>query len=368
MRTAELDYHLPAELIATEPATPRDASRLMVLRRDRDEVAHQRVRDLPSLLAGPNDLLVVNQSKVLPAAFQAVRAATGGKIGGLYLSGPEPGRWQVLLESGGSLRPGETVTLNEYSSLELLEPLGEGQWSARLDSPDDDLTLLDRIGSTPLPPYIRKARRDRQQPEVQPPDAVRYNTVYATDPGSVAAPTAGLHFTDQLLAALDATGVRRAAVALHVGLGTFAPVRTERVEDHPIHSEWLSVPAATINALRHAREQGGRIIVVGTTAVRALESLPDPLPRDNRPFTTNTSLFITPESARQPDGRSSRRDAFQFRFTDALMTNFHLPRSTLLALVAALPGVGIDRLLDCYRQAIAEEYRFYSYGDAMLIL
>ena len=357
MLTDELNYQLPPDLIAVTPAPSRDDARLMVVRRGEDDVSHHHVRDLPRLLNGPNDLLVFNRSKVLPAAFDAVRAGTGGKVTGLYLDSPQPGRWEVMLESRGSLQPGETIALDDNSQLVLLERLGGGCWTARLDSPHDDMSLLDKIGSPPLPPYIRKARKALRQPTIQPRDTDRYNTVYAADPGSVAAPTAGLHFTDQLLATLDAAGVRRAALTLHVGLGTFAPVRTERVEDHPIHAERISVPPDTIEALRQARQRGMRIIPVGTTSVRALESLPQQLPNSDRPFTTNTSLFIAPGD-----------HGFAFRFADALMTNFHLPRSTLLALVAALPGVGVARLLDWYQQAVENRYRFYSYGDAMLVL
>jgi len=356
MLVDELDYHLPPDLIADAPTASRDAARLMVIRRSDGQVSHHHVRDLPQLLGGPTDLLVFNRSKVLPAAFEAVRTGTGGKVTGLYLNSPQACQWQVMLESRGSLRAGEAVALTDEAQLELVERLGDGCWLARLDSRLSDLALLEQIGSPPLPPYIRRARKLRHQPTVQIQDVDRYNTVYATDPGSVAAPTAGLHFTDALLAELDAVGVMRAALTLHVGLGTFAPIRTEQVEDHPIHAEHISIPSRTIDALGQARRREMRIIPIGTTSVRALEALPDKLP-DGQQFTTSTDLFITPA-----DG------GFAFRFTDALMTNFHLPRSTLLALVAALPGVGIERLLGWYRQAIEQKYRFYSYGDAMLIL
>lgn len=309
--------------------------------------------------------MVFNRSMVIPARFSAVRRQTGGHVGGLYLSssGAVPGSelpgglWQVMLESRGTLRAGEWVDIQGDSALELLESQGAGMWLARLVGRADTLDLLHRVGSTPLPPYIRKARRAMGQAEDQADDRQRYNTVYAAEPGSVAAPTAGLHFTPELLAALDAMGVRRAFVTLHVGLGTFAPVRTQRVEDHPIHSEPVTIPAETIAMLRHARAHGARIIPVGTTTVRAMESLPDPLPDAGVDFTTNTNLFITPDGS-----------GFHFRFADALMTNFHLPCSTLLALVAALPHVGIDRLKQWYRTAIEQQYRFYSYGDAMFIV
>lgn len=209
----------------------------------------------------------------------------------------------------------------------------------------------------PLPPYIRKARKSHDLPEVNDDDMTRYNTVYAREAGSIAAPTAGLHFTTELLASLDKIGVTRAEVTLHVGLGTFAPIRCQQVNEHPIHSETLSIPPETLRLIQQTREAGRSITPVGTTTVRAIESLPDDLdPQTQQAHNASTSLFITPDNG------------FAFRFTDRLMTNFHLPHSTLLALVAAMPGVGIDRLLGWYQEAIRQSYRFYSYGDAMLIV
>lgn len=382
MLTAQLDYELPPPLIATAPARPRDAARLMVADRSTGRVEHHRVCDLPNLICGnarqvaapgPGDLLVFNDSRVLPARFLARRDATGGRVTGLYLESSSRQQgcyWVVLLESRGRLRAGERVHLDAHAQLELEDDLGNGQWLARLKSPDDTLTLLERIGQTPLPPYIQRARRRRQQAPVSPQDRDQYNTVFAYQPGSIAAPTAGLHFTRALLDELERVGVRRATVTLHVGLGTFAPVRTDRLEDHPIHREWVTVPKTTIAALLATRGSGGRIIPVGTTTVRALESLPHPVPKSGD-FDAHTGLFITPDGT--AGGTSSvgglpGQDPFFFRFTDALMTNFHLPRSTLLALVAALPGVGLQRLMSWYGQAIERGYRFYSYGDAMLIL
>jgi S-adenosylmethionine:tRNA ribosyltransferase-isomerase len=354
MLTHELDYVLPPGRIATEPAEPRDAARLMVIRRAEDRVEHRRVRDLPLIdgLLRPGDLLVFNQTKVLPALLAATRRATGGKVQGLYV-GLTGSRWRVMLESRGTLRAGEFIDLSDDSHLELAERLGGGEWLAELHSPLATLPLLERIGATPLPPYIRHERKANHEPEVRPGDAERYNTVFAREPGSVAAPTAGLHFTPALLDALSQRGIQRASVTLHVGLGTFAPVRSERVEDHPIHHEFVAITRATLQALKETRARGGRIIPVGTTTVRALESLPA-LWQDLDGFTAETNLFITP--------------GFQFRFADGLMTNFHLPRSTLLAMVASLPDVGIGRLKGWYQVAIAEGYRFYSYGDAMLIV
>ncbi len=353
MRTDALDYDLPPDLIAAAPAEPRDSARLMVIRRDNGDVAHHHVRDLPDLgVLQPGDLMVVNQTRVLPAHFHATRADTGGRVSALFLQHDPQHRWTLLLESRGKPQPGERLTLDASASLELLKHTGPGEWLAQLHGPDDTFAVLQRVGQTPLPPYIRKQRKHLGQPEVTPEDAQRYNTVFARQPGSVAAPTAGLHFTPALLDRLDARGLRRAAVTLNVGVGTFAPVRTETLEDHDLHAEQIDVPPAAVDALRQARADQHRILAVGTTTVRALESLPDPI----APYAGPTRLFITPDTP------------FTFRFTDALLTNFHLPRSTLLALVAALPGVGVERLLDWYRFAVEQRYRFYSYGDAMLIV
>jgi S-adenosylmethionine:tRNA ribosyltransferase-isomerase len=347
MRTDELDYELPEGRIATQPADPRDDAKLLIAHRAENRVEHARVRDLPRFVT-ERDLLVFNRSKVLPAYFAATRVATSGKVTGLYLAASDDRTWRVMLESRGTLRHGERIALTDDSQLELTERHEGGEWEATLRGPVDTFALLDAIGSPPLPPYIRKARRQSGAAEVEPSDTQRYNTIYADQPGSVAAPTAGLHFTDALLARLPA---RRAMVTLHVGMGTFAPIRSDTVEAHPIHSEWIDVPAATIAAIERTRRDGGRVIPVGTTTVRSLESLPDPLPCDG--YRGLTNLLIAP--------------GFRFRFADALVTNFHLPRSTLLALVAALPNVGIDQLKQWYRVAIDEGYRFYSYGDAMLI-
>ncbi len=357
MRIEALDYDLPPELIATEPAEPRDSARLMVIHRDSGRIEHRRVRDLPDLgVFQPGDLIVVNQTRVLPARFEAVRAGTGGKVRGLYLASPDPQHWHVMLETRGKLTPGERIILDDRAGFTLVEPRGGGEWLARYTG---DADALQRLGATPLPPYIQKARKQAGGPEVTPEDAQRYNTVYAAEPGSVAAPTAGLHFTPELLNRLEAAGARRAAVTLHVGLGTFAPIRVDDVDQHPIHREWIEIPPATIAALREART----VTPIGTTSVRALESLPPrkqattaQCPHGHR---GETDLYITPAAVAA---------GFRFRFTDHLLTNFHLPRSTLLALVASLPGVGLERLHDWYRQAIAERYRFYSYGDAMLIV
>ena len=367
MLTRELEYELPPKAIATTPAEPRDAARLLVIRRATQTVEHRHVRDLAEEQANllrAGDLIVFNESKVLPAHFEATRAGTGGKVTGLYTQSEagDARLWHVMLESGGKLREGEIVRFDTGSHLELIAKLEGGLWRARLHGELDTLDLLQRAGSVPLPPYIVAQRRKQHEAATKPEDLNRYNTVYARTPGSVAAPTAGLHFTTELLDRLRQRGVEIAFVTLHVGLGTFAPIRSERVEDHAMHREWISVPAATIAALDAARARGGRIVPVGTTSVRALESLPASLDESARVrgFTGETDLLISPGAA---DGSSP----WPFRFTDALMTNFHLPHSTLLALVAALPGVGIGRLKEWYRLAMEKGYRFYSYGDAMLL-
>ena len=386
MQTSDLDYHLPNDRIATHPADPRDSARLMVINRDAGTVEDHQVRDLPGLIAASSsstrtdgagaglsagDVLVLNDSRVLPAWFGGTRASTGGKVTGLYLSSSQDAGqtcWTVMLESGGRLVPGDRVDLGQQAQLELIDRVDGGGWSARLISSLDSLSLLSLIGKPPLPPYIRRQRRASDEPAICPQDVQRYNTVYAAADGSVAAPTAGLHFTQAILDDLVRRGVVLARVTLHVGMGTFAPVRTQRLEEHPMHSESVHVPAATIEALRRARATGHKIIPVGTTTVRALESLPDPLPQTGG-YAAETDLFISPGEEDGGQRQGIRGRGFRgFRFTDALMTNFHLPRSTLLAMVAALPGVGVDRLLGWYRLAIERGYRFYSYGDAMLIL
>ncbi|MEX2213838.1 MAG: S-adenosylmethionine:tRNA ribosyltransferase-isomerase [Phycisphaeraceae bacterium] len=389
MLTRELEYELPADRIATEPAEPRDAARLMVVRRQTQTIEHRIVRDLGDASAGllrAGDLMVFNQSKVLPAHFEATRVGTGGKVSGLYTRS-EPGDerlWETMLESGGKLREGERLSFIEDSQLELITKLDGGLWRARLHGSLSTLDLLHRIGQVPLPPYIVAQRKKQHEAEVRPGDMQRYNTVYARDEGSVAAPTAGLHFTDELLAKLRAMGVSMAFITLHVGLGTFAPIRSERIEDHVMHREWMSVPSETIAALEAARARGGRIVPVGTTSVRAMESLPvmdDEIRRGG--YAGETGLLIMPGGTGAPAVRPLNADdaptrnsepgtrnppPYPFRFADALMTNFHLPHSTLLALVAALPGVGIDRLKAWYRAAIDAKYHFYSYGDAMLLI
>jgi S-adenosylmethionine:tRNA ribosyltransferase-isomerase len=370
VETRRLEYDLPQSLIATRPAEPRDSARLLVASRRTGEVLeHAHVRDLPRFLKA-DDALGVNVSRVAPARFQGVRADSGGRVEGLFLDA-DASIWRVMLRSNGRLRPGALIDLLEASgektsdvSLRLLEQ-SDGVWSAEARSAGAGtaLSVLERLGAPPLPPYILRARREAGFESADDADRLWYQTVYA-DPehvGSVAAPTAGLHFTPELLERLRAQGVNRAEVVLHVGAGTFKPVEDERLEQHPMHEERYVVPRSTAERLAAARAAGGRIVCVGTTTVRALESLPDdaltsPGSCDALNVERSTDLLIAP--------------GHRWRHTDALMTNFHLPRSTLLALVAALIDADdcVERLLAIYREAIAREYRFYSYGDAMLLL
>ncbi len=378
MRTDALDYHLPERLIAATPAARRDQARLLVLRDGVVGPTHRTVTDLPELLE-PGDLLILNDTQVLPARVDGYRQATGGRVEGLYLAevgldeqlarspaGPADGPgvgWLVMLRAGGRLGTGERITLSPCDAqdqapppqLQLVDKQPDGLWRAKLIGATDSLAVLGRCGRMPLPPYIRRRREtDTRDPVPDSLDRDRYQTIYADKPGAVAAPTAGLHFTESLLDRLTARGIQTARLTLHVGMGTFAPVRSQHLGDHDMHAESFMVPADTLSALSAARAEGRRIIPVGTTCVRALESLPDPLPETDadQPYRAVTRLLIQP--------------GFAFRFCDGLMTNFHLPRSTLIALVAA--RVGLGRLLGAYQQAVAREYRFYSYGDAMLIL
>jgi len=351
LRTDDLDYTLPSRLIATRPADPRDSARLLVVHVGADELEHRTVRDLPEYLA-PGDRLIVNDTSVARARIVGRRADSGGKVEGLVLDARPDALWRVMLKSNGRLRAGLRIEFDDApgAALVLVGRAGAGVWLVGPDPAGASWSLLETIGRTPLPPYILGARREQELAIDDDDDRRWYETVYADSDRrrSVAAPTAGLHFTPQLLEAIDERGVTRHAVTLHVGTGTFKPVTADTLDEHEMHTEWYEVPAPTVVALR----EPGRVIAVGTTAVRAIESLPHPLPPEDNAIIGDTNLLIAPPYA--------------FRHVNGLMTNFHLPRSTLLALVAAL--VGLDRLLDIYREAVAREYRFYSYGDAMLVI
>jgi len=359
MLTDELDYTLPPSLIARRPARPRDSSRLMVYRRSADLLEHHIFSDLPGLLE-PNDLLVLNDTRVMPAKLR-LKKKSGARIEGLFLEEINPGRWRVMLQSRGRCAPGLIMQAldvrGEVSPIALtLEKRTpeKGQWIASLNSTKPAADILEQIGAVPLPPYIQKARGSNFLDSFDD-DKVDYQTVYARESGAVAAPTAGLHFTPKVFAGLAARGVQSTYLTLHVGLGTFFPVQTERLEDHPMHREFFTIPEQTIQAIRRQRAHGGRMIAVGTTSVRAMESAAGRILDETKNTETiidRTDLLIAP--------------GYQFQSIDGMITNFHLPRSTLLALVAAL--VGLEKLRKLYEIAVKANYRFYSYGDAMLIL
>ncbi len=354
MTLSDFDYQLPEALVAQEPVTPRDASRLRVVQRGGAGIEHAHVRDLDRFLA-PGDLLVFNDTRVFAARLLG-RKATGGRCELLLIEpiDTEGGaRWRAIFQASKGLRPGARLSFGALEA-EVEGVERDGFVAVRFDRAGAALAeAVDREGRIPLPPYIRRDANDA--------DRDRYQTIFARTRGSVAAPTAGLHFTEDLLARLAERGIARAAVTLHVGPGTFLPIRGEDVEQHRMHEERYEVPAATVEAFDACRRRGGRVVAVGTTAVRTLESAwhdtessrgDDPRRGALRPGPGRTSIFIRPP--------------YRFRAIDALVTNLHLPRSTLLMLVCAFAGR--DRVLACYREAVSSGYRFFSYGDAMLFL
>ncbi len=358
MKTDDFTFDLPEDLIAAHPAQQRDLSRLLVVPRE-GPILHRVFRDVVEFLR-PGDLLVLNDSRVIPARLFA-RRGTGGQVELLFLEPEAAGRgagterWRALARPSKKLREGEVLEVEAGGSLVLGEALGRGEWVVEPagDGGEPIRVLLERAGEMPLPPYILKRRSALHEARTDPTDRERYQTVYAREDGSVAAPTAGLHFTGELLEELRARGVRSAAVTLHVGAGTFLGMdEGTEVESHVMHEEWYSIPEETAAAVREAREAGGRIVAVGTTAVRALESAWDKEAGGLRPGPGSTRLMIAP--------------GYRFRAVDAMVTNFHLPRSTLLLLVCAFTGR--ERLLHGYGVAVAARYRFFSYGDAMLLL
>jgi S-adenosylmethionine:tRNA ribosyltransferase-isomerase len=328
--TSELDYELPEDLIAQSPTEPRDASRLMVVDVRRGTIAHHTFRDLPRFLL-PGDALVLNETKVLPARLDA-KKPTGGEVELLFLRdlGPDRGgAWEVLARPSKRLRPGLGL-LAGGDRLELVESLGDGHWVvSALDVRD----LLERSGRMPLPPYIRPTSESES----------RYQTVYARNEGSAAAPTAGFHFTERVLEGVERAGARIASITLHVGVGTFMPVRTERLEEHRMHAERYSVPREAARIV----EASSRVVAAGTTVARTLETWAATGEAEGE-----SELFVYP--------------GYRWRSVDTLLTNFHLPRSTLLAMVMSFGGEDLVR--EAYRTAVSERYRFYSFGDAMLLL
>ncbi len=343
MDVSLFDYHLPAELIAQEPAARRDRSRMMVVDRAQESIHDTHFSELPSLIR-PGDCLVVNDTKVIPARLIGKRMPTGGKAELFLIHEVGDWKWECLAKPGKKLRRGSKVSFGDGRLVATIVGRGEGglrtvQFSGkgRLDD------LIDELGATPLPPYIKR-------PEPRNDDRSRYQTVYAEQAGAVAAPTAGLHFTPAILQALRDSGVAIATVTLHVGWGTFQPIDVERVEDHVMHREHYDVPVETAEAVNAAKSAGGRLIAVGTTSVRTIETAA--IDGQLGPGSGWTDCFIYP--------------GYEFKAVDAMLTNFHLPKSSLLMLVSALAGR--DRVLAAYEHAVAEQYRFYSYGDCMLIV
>ena len=348
------DYEVPRHLVAQEPLRHRADARLMVVDRHRREILHHHVRDLPHLLPA-GDRLVLNDTKVVPAQLAGNRTGTGGRWHGLFIEATSDGHWKILCKTRGKLSPGETIALSDRegrpsAKLWLIERLEEGQWLAHVESDESTDAILNRLGRVPLPPYIRGGN-------MVDADVVSYQTIYAERPGAIAAPTAGLHFTKELIKALEARGVTYSRITLHVGLGTFRPIESANWDEHRMHGEMGEITAAAATEINRTRVEGGRVIAVGTTVMRVLETavranVGAPASRELKPWSGETDLFIRPP--------------FEFRAVDALMTNFHFPRTTLLVLVQTFGGQ--ELIAEAYRQAIKEEYRFYSYGDAMLIV
>jgi S-adenosylmethionine:tRNA ribosyltransferase-isomerase len=347
MRLEDLDYFLPPDRIAQHPAAERDASRLLVVHRGGSVIGHHFFRDLPGFLH-TGDLLILNDTRVLPARLLGKRENTGGKWEGLFLHEAPDGSWEMLCQTGGRPVIGEAVILEaetggETHRLLLVGRTPAGRWLVRPEPADSVSGLLAKFGRIPLPQYIRRGKSDAS-------DRDRYQTVYADRAGAIAAPTAGLHFTRELFAALSQRGVDRAFVTLHVGPGTFQPVQAADPTEHRVQAEWGEVSEATAAAITECKARGGRVIAVGTTAVRVLETAARHAP--GSAWAGFTDLTICPP--------------FTFQVVDALVTNFHLPRSSLLMLVAAFTG--LESMRAAYAEAVNSGYRFYSYGDAMLII
>ncbi|NOY43760.1 MAG: tRNA preQ1(34) S-adenosylmethionine ribosyltransferase-isomerase QueA [Planctomycetes bacterium] len=350
-----IEYTLPPELVAQEPLQNRADARLMVIDRQQASISHSHMRDLPHLLQ-PGDRLTLNDTKVIPAQLRGVRTSTGGRWQGLFLGKVGEGDWEIVCKTRGHLQPMEAITLEDRdgkstTKLWLLERLEDGRWLARPETEVPTFDLLQQIGRVPLPPYIRGGN-------MVDSDSQNYQTVFAKRPGAVAAPTAGLHFTDDLLRAVSQSGIEISAVTLHVGMGTFRPIAVEDPAEHPMHREWGEVSEVAARELNETRSAGGRVVAIGTTVTRLLETVaglqPEGTPVETRlkRWDGNTEIFIRPP--------------YEFLGIDALLTNFHFPRTTLLLLVQAFGGAKLIR--EAYEEAIKEEYRFYSYGDAMLIL
>ena len=357
MRTADFDYHLPPELIAQAPAAHRDQSRLLLLDRQAECTSHHHFKDLLTFLR-PGDVLVLNDSRVLPARLRGVKSDTGGQIEMLLVEENTTNDWWVMLRPGKRVRPGTEIQLRtlagEPSSIygTVREKNPEGHCRVQFSGVNNLSEALESLGETPLPPYI-----NRGVGEVSSDDRARYQTVYAQPSGSVAAPTAGLHFTAALLEEIRCAGMKVCFLTLHVGLGTFVPVKAERLEEHIMHEERFSLNEATADTINSAKREGRRVIAVGTTTMRVLESVANQHAGELRAASGRTRIFLYPPC--------------EFKIADALLTNFHLPQSTLLMLVCAFAAPretrGRELILSAYAEAVRERYRFFSYGDAMFI-
>lgn len=365
MKTSDFDYELPPERIAQEPAAVRGTERMLVLDRAGGAFAHRHIADIADYL-NPGDLLVVNDTRVFPARLKGAWRDTGGAVEVLLLEPrpfpagasldaavsamPEQACWRCLAGSGRPARPGQVASFGGGALLaEVTERLGEGICEVVLAGSEPLMDVLEKIGFTPVPPYIH---RDGNDPEQARLDKERYQTIYARETGAVAAPTAGLHFTKEIFDALEAKGVRRASVTLHVGPGTFKPVKTETVEEHVMDAERYSVPEETAEAIDACKARGGRVVAVGSTSVRTLETVAAENGGRAVACSGASRIFIYPP--------------YRFRVVDAMLTNFHLPQSTLIMMVSALAGR--ERILAAYREAVERKYMFFSYGDCMLIL
>jgi S-adenosylmethionine:tRNA ribosyltransferase-isomerase len=342
MRVDLFDFELPPERIALRPARPRDSARMLVVEGAERPFADKHVHDLPGLLRA-GDVLVFNDTRVIPAQLEGRRGEA--KIGATLHKRIDLRRWQAFIRNAKRLKPGDRIEFPEGVAAIAEERHEDGSFTLAFCGEEPVEVLLERAGTMPLPPYIAGKRPTDAQ------DREDYQTMFAREDGAVAAPTAALHFTPELLAALDEAGIGRETLTLHVGAGTFLPVKAEDTEAHAMHSEWGRIDAVTADRLNAARAAGGRLIAVGTTSLRLLESAAGE-DRIIRPFEGDTAIFITP--------------GYEFRAIDGLMTNFHLPKSTLFMLVSAL--MGLDRMRAAYAHAIAQEYRFYSYGDASLLI
>jgi S-adenosylmethionine:tRNA ribosyltransferase-isomerase len=348
MLTESLNYHLPDELIAQKPADKRTASRLLVLARDSDTIIDKTFSNITEFI-NPGDCLVLNDTKVLPARFFAQRK-TGARLEGLFIEETQDGHWQVMLKNSRKIKPGETIDLigndkTPFCEVTAIERTEEGQWLLDVNAEGSPEDILAQTGFPPLPPYIK---RD-DNPDTAADDFSRYQTVYAKNAGAIAAPTAGMHFTTELMDDLKQKGVSIAYVTLHVGAGTFKPVTAEDLADHPMHSERYELNEENADIINQAKKSGGRVIAVGTTSVRTLEAIAADGPLKAQQGSTR--LFIKP--------------GYEFKAVDAIITNFHLPKSTLIALVGAFAGM--DKIMNAYAHAIKNKYRFYSYGDSMII-